>query len=110
MWQPVGERVTADPEFQKRFADVGVGPVRNFAMGSSLYHATSAVGPKMGALPDAAGARWAFWNWCSIFSTSKTTAGRIFTASTATFHLQPLTWLRWTLTFGKRSSPFHPMP
>jgi Flp pilus assembly protein TadD len=90
MWQPVGERVTADPDFQQRFADVGVGPVRNFAMGSSLYHATSPlgatrepplehnqagadrepappVGPKMEALPDAAGARWAFWNWCSDF-------------------------------------------
>jgi Flp pilus assembly protein TadD len=75
MWQPVGERVTADPDFQQRFADVGVGPVRSFAMGSSLYHAASAagtvreprlqVGPRMLALPDAAGARWAFWNWCS---------------------------------------------
>jgi Tfp pilus assembly protein PilF len=71
MWQPVGERVTADPEFQQRFADVGVGPVRQFALGSNLYH--PAVGPtglrpagaKMGAVPDAAGARWAFWNWCS---------------------------------------------
>ncbi len=77
MWQPVGERVTADPAFQQRFADVGVGPVRSFAMGSNLYHTTSTkevgaarepplrVGPKMEALPDAAGARWAFWNWCS---------------------------------------------
>ena len=84
MWQPVGERVTADPEFQQRFADVGVAPVRHFAMGSNLYHTTPAtsaerytgsgqhqeaagpkVGPKMEAIPDAAGARWAFWNWCS---------------------------------------------
>jgi Flp pilus assembly protein TadD len=82
MWQPVGERVTADPDFQQRFADVGVGPVRNFAMGSNLYHTAPAterhtgaeqhqeavspkVGPKMEAVPDAAGARWAFWNWCS---------------------------------------------
>jgi Flp pilus assembly protein TadD len=75
MWQPVGERVTADPEFQKRFADVGVKPVRSFAMGSSLYHTASAAGtvreprlrvePRMEALSDAAGARWAFWNWCS---------------------------------------------
>jgi len=88
MWQPVGERVTADPDFQQRFAGVGVGPVRNFAMGSNLYHVTPAsgaarepalrrvdagearepplsVGQKMEALPDAAGARWAFWNWSS---------------------------------------------
>jgi len=86
MWQPVGERVTADPEFQRRFADVGVGPVRHFAMGSNLYHTTPAksaeshaspgqhpeaagpkVSPKMEALPDAAGARRAYWNWCSDF-------------------------------------------
>jgi Flp pilus assembly protein TadD len=90
MWQPVGEVVTADPEFQQRFADVGVGPVRQFAMGSNLYHIAGSAGvppalrlspsdpqdqggqdaraprgPKMGAIPDAAGARWAFWNWCS---------------------------------------------
>ena len=86
MWQPVGERVTADPEFEQRFADVGVAPVRQFAMGSSLYHtlpaqakndvipakaegnvipAKAGIQPKMQALPDAAGARWAYWNWCS---------------------------------------------
>jgi Flp pilus assembly protein TadD len=83
MWQPVGERVSADPEFQERFADVGVGPVRQFAMGSDLYHTTPAtattqnassghqeavspkVSPKMAAVPEAAGARRAFWNWCA---------------------------------------------
>jgi Flp pilus assembly protein TadD len=87
MWQPVGERVTADPEFEQRFADVGVGPVRQFAMGSNLYHTVGAVrepplhqdagavgavrepslhpGPKMQALAEAAGARRAYWNWCS---------------------------------------------
>jgi Flp pilus assembly protein TadD len=83
MWQPVGERVSADPEFQQRFADVGVEPLRDFAMGSNLYHATPAtattptassgheeavppkVSPKMAAVPEAAGARRAFWNWCA---------------------------------------------
>ena len=72
MWQPVGERVTADPGFQQRFADVGVAPVRQFAMGSSLYHSeqrqestAAKAGPKMVAVADAAGARRALWNWCS---------------------------------------------
>jgi Flp pilus assembly protein TadD len=83
MWQPVGERVSADPEFQQRFADVGVEPLRDFAMGSNLYHTTPAtattptassgheeavppnVSPKMAAVPEAAGARRAFWNWCA---------------------------------------------
>jgi Flp pilus assembly protein TadD len=78
MWQPVGERVSADPEFQQRFADVGIEPLRDFAMGSNLYHTTPAtassgheeavspkVSPKMAAVPESAGARRAFWNWCA---------------------------------------------
>ncbi len=81
MWQPVGERVTGDLEFQQRFADIGPEPVRQFAMGSNLYRPLkigsgaaplgqgaerrSAVQARMEAVPDAAGARWAYWNWCS---------------------------------------------
>jgi Tfp pilus assembly protein PilF len=72
MWQPVGERISDDPEFQQRFAEVGIEPLRDFAMGSNLYHTVgqqvavpSKVTSKMVAVPEAAGARRAFWNWCA---------------------------------------------
>jgi Flp pilus assembly protein TadD len=69
--------VSADPEFQQRFAEVGIEPLRDFAMGSNLYHTMPAterrpgtveghvIPAKMAAVPEAAGARRAFWNWCA---------------------------------------------
>ena len=75
MWQPAGVRVTADPEFQRRFADVAPDAVRQFAMGNALYEHRGAQRSPNGSeesvsragyspVPGAAGADRGRWAWC----------------------------------------------
>lgn len=65
MWQPAGMRVTADPEFQQRFADLAP-DVRQFAMGNALYERREASPAAQGysLVPSAAGSDRARWAWC----------------------------------------------
>ncbi len=75
MWSPAGLRVTADPEFQKRFEDLATPIAQEFAMGNRLYRSTSerqAGNPGSGVgkrgsqqVTDAAGASRGRWAWCS---------------------------------------------
>lgn len=78
MWTASGQRATADPEFEQRFADLAQPVVRQFAMGNALYHRDQGLGAggrgrrqgetplaAMQQVPDAAGARRGRWAWCS---------------------------------------------
>ncbi len=79
MWVPAGERITADPEFQRRLRDLPPDRVRQFAMGNALYVNSKSASAPIGTqgalplpmttsfrmLPSAAGADRARWAWCS---------------------------------------------
>jgi Flp pilus assembly protein TadD len=67
MWTPAGLRVTADPDFVRRFAATEMPMVRQFAMGNALYRRDRGrgAGDKYMQVPEAAGASKGRWAWCS---------------------------------------------
>jgi tetratricopeptide (TPR) repeat protein len=61
-----GTRITSDPEFRARFSEQNAEALRQFSLGNALYRLRP--DSKSGGyerIPDAAGAAWGRWAWCS---------------------------------------------
>ncbi|HEV2424454.1 MAG TPA: FG-GAP-like repeat-containing protein [Terriglobia bacterium] len=60
-----GTRITSDPEFRARFSQQNSDALRQFSRGNALYRLRAQ--PRRGyeRVPDAAGAAWGRWAWCS---------------------------------------------
>ncbi|MGH9541286.1 MAG: FG-GAP-like repeat-containing protein [Terriglobales bacterium] len=58
MWSAAGQRITADPEFQRRFPPAGRAALQEFAAGNATYRSAG------GGLTRAPGPAKGRWSWC----------------------------------------------